>query len=444
MENNKLNIAKSIIANVSRIIVGLTFIFSGFVKAVDPLGFQYKIQDYLEAFGIGNWFPDIFSLLGGISLSTIEFSLGVFMLLGIRKHIATTFSLILMAFMTPLTLFIAILNPVPDCGCFGDALVVTNWQTFWKNIVLLILTYYSFRWRKSIISFISAKTDWMVSIYTILFAIFLSFYCLYYLPIFDFRPFKIGVNISESMSIPENAKPSVYETVFTLEKDGEKKEFTIDNYPDASWTFLDAKTVLKEKGYDPTITDFSLRLQDTGEDITDSILANENYTFLLVANRLEKADDSNIDLINEIYDYAVEHGYDFYGLTSSTDELIDDWRDRTGAEYPFLLVDDIVLKTMIRSNPGLLLIKNGTIYQKWNDSSIPNEYDLKGEPLERIEVGQLEESNILRKIGVMCLWFFIPLFIILAIDFLFVRRKQLKEYLLNKKNKDLSDDKLTQ
>ena len=307
MESKKLHITQNIVANISRIIIGLTFIFSGFVKAVDPLGFQYKIQDYLEAFGIGNWFPAIISLLGGIALSTIEFSLGVFMFLGIRKHIATTFSLILMAFMTPLTLFIAIMNPVADCGCFGDAFLISNWETFGKNVILLLLSYFAFRWRKSIISFISVKTDWMVSIYTILFIITLSFYCYYYLPIFDFRPYKIGVNIPQNMAYPENAKPSVFETIFTLEKNGEKKQFTIENYPDDSWTFVDAKTILKEKGYEPPIADFSLKLQDSYEDITDSVLSNKNYTFLLVAHQLENADDSNIDLINEIYDYAVEY-----------------------------------------------------------------------------------------------------------------------------------------
>ena len=372
---------------------------------------------------------------------SIEFSLGVFMFLGIRKHIATTFSLILMAFMTPLTLFIAIMNPVADCGCFGDAFLISNWETFGKNVILLLLSYFAFRWRKSIISFISVKTDWMVSIYTILFIITLSFYCYYYLPIFDFRPYKIGVNIPQNMAYPENAKPSVFETIFTLEKNGEKKQFTIENYPDDSWTFVDAKTILKEKGYEPPIADFSLKLQDSYEDITDSVLSNKNYTFLLVAHQLENADDSNIDLINEIYDYSIEHGYDFFGLTSSTDESIEVWRDKTGAEYPFLLVDDVVLRTMIRSNPGLILIKDGTILNKWNDSRIPDEYDLQNDRLENIEVGQLSETTIIHKIGVICLWFFIPLFIILTIDFLFVRSKELKAYKLNKKNKGLSDDK---
>ena len=182
MKIKNLHIIQSVGANVGRLIVGLVFIFSGFVKAVDPLGFQYKLQDYFEAFGVGAWFPPIISLLIAITVSVVEFSIGVSMFLGIRKSQATLLALILMAFMTPLTLVIAIMNPVSDCGCFGDAWVITNWQTFAKNVVLLVFSYMAFKWRKTIVSFISAKTDWLVSLYTILFVLALSFYCLYYLP----------------------------------------------------------------------------------------------------------------------------------------------------------------------------------------------------------------------------------------------------------------------
>lgn len=138
------------------------------------------------------------------------------------------------------------------------------------------------------------------------------------------------------MEIPEGAKPSVYDTRFILEKDGVKKEFSLEDYPDSTWTFVEARTVLKEKGYEPPIHDFSMLSVETGEDITEKVLTDEGYTFLLVAHRIEQADDSNIDLINEIYDYSVEHGYGFYALTSSTEEDILQWRDRTGAEYPFV------------------------------------------------------------------------------------------------------------
>ena len=150
-------------ANACRFLLGGVFLFSGFVKAVDPLGSQYKIQDYLEAFGMASWLPSSFPLLAGIVLSAIEFSVGVFMLFGIRKNIATWLALLLMCFMTPLTFYLALGNPVSDCGCFGDAWVLTNWQTFWKNVVLLIAAISAFKWKNLIISFITAKTEWVVS-----------------------------------------------------------------------------------------------------------------------------------------------------------------------------------------------------------------------------------------------------------------------------------------
>lgn len=401
------------------------FIFSGFVKAVDPLGSFYKIQDYLTAFGMISWFPTYLPLLFAIILSAAEFCVGIFLFFGVRRKIASTLALLLMGVMTPLTLYLALANPVSDCGCFGDAWVLTNWQTFGKNIVLLVAAGTVFKEWKLIIRFITLKMEWMVSLYTILFVFALSAYCLEYLPILDFRPYKIGVNIKEGMEIPEGAKPSVFESRFVLEKDGKRQEFTLDNYPDSTWTFVETRTVLKEKGYEPPIHDFSMISLDTGEDITGSVLADKGYTFLLVAHRIEEADDSNIDLINEIYDYSAEHGYGFYALTSSPDEEIESWREKTGAEYPFCQMDDITLKTIVRSNPGLLLIKDGTILNKWSDARLPDEYVLNG-GLDGLELGQQKHENNLRTIGYVLLWFIVPLTLVLGVDISVIKRRERK------------------
>lgn len=401
------------------------FIFSGFVKAVDPLGSFYKIQDYLAAFGIISWFPTYLPLLFAIILSSAEFCVGVFLFFGVRRKIASTLALLLMSVMTPLTLYLALANPVSDCGCFGDAWVLTNWQTFGKNIVLLIAAIAVFRERKLMFRFVTLKIEWMVSLYTLLFVFALSFYCLEYLPVLDFRPYKIGADIKAGMEIPEGAKPSVFESRFVLEKDGRQQEFTLDNYPDSTWTFVETRTVLKEKGYEPPIHDFSMISLDTGEDITDSVLTDKGYTFLLVAHRIEEADDSNIDLINEIYDYSVEHGYGFYALTSSPDEEIEMWRERTGAEYPFCQMDDITLKTIIRSNPGLLLIKDGTILNKWSDNQLPDEYVLN-DSLDKLELGQQKQENKLHTIGYVLLWLIVPLTLVVGIDILIIKRRERK------------------
>lgn len=412
--------------NACRFLLGITFIFSGFVKAVDPLGSYYKIQDYVTAFGIAEWIPAFVLLLFGIILASLEFSIGIFLFFGIRRLISSLLAMLLMIVMTPLTFYLAIANPVSDCGCFGDAWVLTNWQTFGKNVVLLAAAIIVFRQYKLIVRFITAKMEWLVSMYTLFFVFVLSFYCLANLPILDFRPYKIGTDIKAGMEIPEDAKPSVFETYFILEKDGKQREFTLDNYPDSTWTFVEARTVLKEKGYEPPIHDFSLIELSTGEDITDNVLAYKGYTFLLVAHRIEEADDGNIDLINEIYDYSVEHGYKFYALTSSSEEAIEEWCDQTGAEYPFCQVDDITLKTIIRSNPGLLLLKDGIILNKWADNQIPDEYALT-DALDKLELGKQKPVNEWHTIGYVLLWFVIPLLLVIAVDILVVKRRMKKK-----------------
>lgn len=411
--------------NICRFVLAVVFIFSGFVKAIDPLGFFYKIQDYLTAFGLISWFPGYWPLLFAVLLAAVEFCAGMYLFLGIRRRISSSLALLLMLVMTPLTLYLAIANPVSDCGCFGDAIVLTNWQTFGKNVVLLIAAVtVVWKWRE-VVRFISLKLEWILSLYTILFVFALAFYCLRNLPLFDFRPYKIGTNIKAGMEIPEGAKLSVLETMFVMEKDGKRQEFTLDNYPDSTWTLVETRTVVKEKGYEPPIHDFSMLSIDSGTDITDSVLTDPGYTFLLVVHRVEEADDSYIDLINEIYDYSVEHGYGFYALTSSPEEEIALWCDRTGAEYPFCQMDDITLKTIIRSNPGLLLLKGGTILNKWSDSQLPDEYVLT-DSLDRLALGRQKNVNDWYTMGYVVLWFLVPLVIVIGADQLFIVRRNRK------------------
>ena len=425
LETEKRHIIEGVVVNVCRFVLGLTFVFSGFVKAVDPMGFYYKVEDYLEAFGIGQWVPYIFIIFFVIGLSAVEFCVGIFLTFGIRRRVAAPIALLLMAVMTPLTLYLALFNPVSDCGCFGDAVELTNWETFGKNVVLLAAAFVVFRQAERIWRFVSPKMEWMVSLYSFLFIFAFSFYCLANLPVFDFRPYRIGVNIRQGMEMPEGAKPSVFESHFILEKDGERREFTLEDYPDSTWTFVEARSVLVEEGYEPPIQNFAMMDVETGEDITQEVLADTGYVFLLVVNRVEEADDGNIDLINEIYDYSVEHGYGFHALTSSAKDEIELWCDRTGAEYSFCQMDDITLKTVIRSNPGLLLLKGGTILNKWSDNQLPDEYDLT-DTLDRLEIGRQKDVSDLRTVGYVLLWFFVPLTLVVALDLAVVKRREEK------------------
>ena len=230
------------------------------------------------------------------------------------------------------------------------------------------------------------------------------------------------------MEIPEGQEPTTYETIFIMQKDGVEKEFTADNYPDSSWTFVDSKLVVEKKGYEPPIHDFFILKWEDNEDITEQVLSDENYTFLLVSHQLNLADDSAIDLINELYDYCLQYGYAFYCLTSSSDEDIEQWKENTGAEYPFCLMDNITLKTMIRSNPGLMLLKNGVVVRKWSNNSLPDEYELTG-PIDTLPIGMQNQHSLGYMIIVVLAWFVFPLVFICMLDVIWKRLVNQKERL---------------
>ena len=420
MEHNKQHRVIKICVTVCRFLLAGVFVFSGFVKTIDPLGTYYKVLDYVEALGLTDILPQFVFSMSSFMLGVVEFCLGVYLFFGIRRIIAPYAVMLIMCLMTPLTLWIALQNPVADCGCFGDAVTLSNWETFGKNVVLLIMSLVLLWWRRHIFPLVTGHMDWLIAIYGFLYIFIVGVYCYRYLPIFDFRPYHVGADIARGMTVPEGEKATVYESRFILQKNGVEKEFTLEDYPDSTWTFVDSKTVVKEKGYEPPIQDFSVLRMEDGEDITEAILSDENYTFLLVAHQLALSDDGSIDLINELYDYSLEYGYNFYCLTSSSDEDIELWKENTGAEYPFCFVDNITLKTMIRSNPGLMLLKKGVVYQKWSVRNLPDEYVLSG-PLETLSIGKYDSESLFYKIVWAFSWFFFPLFVISLLDLLYRR-----------------------
>lgn len=408
-----MNRLKTIIVNVSRLILALTFIFSGYIKAIDPLGTQYKIQDYLGALGMREWVADWITLAASISLSGIEFCLGIFILFAIRRRLTSKLIMVLITVMTLVTLWVAIANPVKDCGCFGDAIVLTNAETLLKNILLLGCAVIVVIWPLRMVRSISRNNQWIVINYTILFILASSVYSLYFLPQFDFRPYHVGASIREGMRIPAGAKPPKYETTFILRKDGVKKEFTLNNYPDSTWEFVDSKTVQTEAGYVPPIHDFSIEYD--GEMLTDSILNDKGYTFLLISPHIEYADDSNFGDINHLYDYAKAQKMGFYCLTASTEDKILTWTECTGAQYPFATTDETTLKTMIRSNPGLILLKDGRIVRKWSHNNLP-QLKVDSKPLTQLKEGRQPTRSLFARILQIVLIFVLPLFLLTLAD----------------------------
>ena len=388
---------KKAVVNIARLVLAVTLILSGFVKAVDPLGTQYKIQDYLTAMGLGGIVPDLLTLSTSVLLSGLEFILGICLLFAIRRRFVSKVVLVMMVPMTMLTLWLAIADPIHDCGCFGDALVLTNWQTLWKNVVLLALAVIVWRWPLLMPRLISESNQWIVFNYSSLFIlVVVALRSLYTLPQFDFRPYYIGADIREG------------------------------------WQKM-------IEGEDSPYADFFIESINDGEDITEQVLNDKGYTLLLIAPHLEQADDSQLDELNRIYDYSVEQGYPFYCLTASSAKAISRWQDMTGAEYPFCQTDDITLKTMIRSNPGLMLLKDGKVIRKWSHNALPEEKELSGR-LEDIELGQMPSDSTAGKILWLLTWFVLPLVILTIADRLWAWSKWVRKK-KNKSNNPLNKEK---
>ena len=365
---------RKVIVNIARLVLAIVLILSGFVKAVDPLGTQYKIADYLEVLHLGQYVPDIMTLSAAIILSAIEFGLGICLLFAIRRRLVSRLVLVLMLIMTPLTLWLALANPISDCGCFGDAVVLTNWQTFWKNVVLLSLAVIVRRWPLEMMRFVSRTNQWIVTNYSALFIIVVSSWSLYDLPYFDFRPYHVGANLREG------------------------------------WQQM-------MDGHDSPYADFFIERMEDGEDITEEVFNNPGYTFLLVSPHLELANDSQLDQLNELYEYADDMDYPFYCLTASGRKGIHRWKDITGCEYPFCQTDETVLRTIIRSNPGLLLLKNGKVIGKWSHNRLPViEEHLEFQPLEKHAFGRLPKDSIPQKILIILLWYVLPLLLLTIAD----------------------------
>ncbi len=496
--------------NFSRVIIGIVFIYSGFVKVVDPLGSAYKFTDYFVAMNLE--FLSGAALTFAILLCVAELVLGIALLFNLVPKIASWGLLLFMGLFTPLTLWLAAANPVSDCGCFGDALILTNWQTFFKNVIIDVFVVIIFWQRKKYKPAYSPFWQWTLGFVFAGFCFWLSFYCLNNLPIIDFRPYHIGANIPESMIVPDEEKDNVdvYESVFVYEKNGEQKEFNEDNLPDSTWNFVDAEHRLVKEGYRPPIHDFTIEpiyvpgysqesadelyvnlydakfvyskdgesedftvesLPDStwyfeevvyeseldpsmidllyisplgdeesftvyerpsndyifldatypietlgtvipyGEDITDLVLEDENYYFFVVMTHIDDVKSENLDKINEIAAFCQQESLNFYCLTASNAEDIEKFIKENDPIYDFYNTDPITLKTVVRSNPGLILLKNGTIIDKWSSKNIPDVDDMRKDLLSRsVSIQKSKAENVISLTYILAFLLFMTVF----------------------------------
>ncbi len=365
--NNRTQI---VIAHLSRTLLGLTFIFSGTVKAIDPLGTTYKIEDYLTAFG--GFFTDLLPLAqaAAIVLIAVEFVLGVCLTLNVRTSLTSWLSLIFYMVMTPLTLYIALNNPVSDCGCFGDAIVLTNWQTFWKNIVLSALVILLLLTKKYTHQLWLNKIEAYIASSSLIVVIGFMIWTIYHLPVIDFRPYKIGNHLPTLMEYPDDAEQDQFLITFTYSKDGFEQDFTIDNYPknDSAWTFVRQNSTLIKKGYEPPIHDFEIINTDY-EDITYDILESETPVTLVVMYDLKKTDLSQTGKLLSLYSQCSQQGQELYILTGAGEDERERFCEQNNmqeVEHLFCTCDPVTLKTIVRANPGVVVIENGIVIDKYN------------------------------------------------------------------------------
>lgn len=408
----------NIVLTAARILFGITFVFSGFVKAVDPIGFAYKIEDYLIAFQLIPFIP--LALTFAVTLILVELLLGVFILLGLYRKLSTAMGVLFMAVMTPMTLYIAIKNPVEDCGCFGDALVISNWDTFYKNIVLVLLAVLLLVYHKRIKPLFTNKSKGLVVGFVFLFSLLFCLYNIFYLPIMDFRPYKVGVNIAEQME-NDVSNGDVYENIYIYEKDGVEEEFTEDNFPweDSTWTFVDYQSKLIKEGEKPLIDEFYITAYAKdgagafvkGGDITDDILTNKVVLFV-VSLSLDDAREKGMKQIIALADYAADNDIELLVATSSEAAAIEQWHRKWGnPKVGYGLMDELTLKTIVRSNPGLLLLSGGTIVGKWSSRRLPNQRQLEGMvvKLKAEEKSLPINNNSTASLLIICAIFVIPL-----------------------------------
>lgn len=357
--------------NLCRVLLAATFIFSGFVKANDPLGTVYKLEDYVSAM---LWFtlPETFLLGCAVILALVEFTLGIYTLFGISRPKVSRLTVVFMVLMTLLTLYIAIANPVSDCGCFGDVLILSNGATLAKNIVLLAAALLVSRYYRLQGNLIGSSVKWFIAFVTLCSLIAYAAHCIVRLPVCDFSPYAVGTNLRQALS----PQQPTFEVSIVYEKDGQTLELSAeDDDPDSTWTYIETRRTPVDHQNLAT-ADFYITDID-GEDITGDILWTDGYTFLLVIPDLTAADEGCIDKVNEVYDFAQDHQMGFYCLTASASpEAQVYWSDHTGAEYGYSLADDRMLKTFVRAKPGLVLLHNGIIVQKWSNYNMPDEDDL--------------------------------------------------------------------
>ena len=357
-----------ILVGIARWVVGILFIFSGFVKLNDPIGFSFKLEEYFSPSVLDLEFLAPFALIIAILLVVFELVLGIMLLIGYLPKFTTWALLLMIIFFTFLTFYSAYFNKVTDCGCFGDAIPLTPWQSFYKDVILLVLILILFFKREYITPYFArASHRWIVFLSFMLCFIF-AYYVLMHLPAIDFRAYKEGTNIEQAMTVPAGAPEAVYDYNWKFRVNGEEKIYTTrGSYPTVQGEFLEVDTELVQKGYEPPIHDFSI--EKNGENHISEVLAEEKL-LMIIAYSLNRTETEGLQKLEEVIELARSKGYRVIGLSASGEDLKQQINEQYDLDLEWYFSDETALKTIIRSNPGLVKLEEGTIIQKlhWNDA----------------------------------------------------------------------------
>jgi uncharacterized membrane protein YphA (DoxX/SURF4 family) len=393
-----------VLVRIFQFLLGALFLFSGFVKAVDPLGTAYKMHDYFTAFG-GD-FPSIKWLwdfmtdtvnFWAVVMLVLELVLGFALITGWRPKLTLWLTLLLMFFFTFLTGYTYLsgytvkhwYNPfgwefhdkdmkVTDCGCFGDFMKLKPYTSFWKDVILDSVTLFLFFGRRHMYTLLRGIAgNILVTGATVASLLFCFSNYMWGLPMIDFRPYAIGKNIKAGMTLPTNAKRDSVQMVFIYEKGGKQVELTTDQLKqiDSTYKFIDRKDKVIVEGDHPAIHDFSIVSAD-GTSITDDVLSMD-HVFLLVSYEIEHANEGVQSKINDFVALSQKQGIEFIGLTGSLPAAVDKFRHEHNSMFDYYYCDATALKTMIRSNPGLIYLEKGTVKAMWHYRNFPTFDEVK-------------------------------------------------------------------
>ena len=358
----------TVIVWVLRVLLGLTFIYSGFAKAIDPWGGMYKLTEYFNVLGFDQLVPA--SLAFAFILAAIEFMLGLFVLVGAYRRSAPVLLLCMMAVMLPLTLWLAITDAVPDCGCFGDATHMSNWATFFKNLLIVPALIYLVMFNKRVHGIYGPAVNWVVGVIALAYVSVIAYNGYFKQPLIDYRPYPVGAKLG----VEPEAQPADDDYVFIYEKDGVQKEFSIDSVPDddSEWTYVDRR-VKGDKQPKGRVLEQPLAIFDNGTDVTDEVLTTQGDALLYLFPDLPGVNIAYTFVINNLTEKAVGQGATVAALTSATEQQMEEWRDISMASYDTYSMDDSDLKMIARGNPAVVMLHDGRIVWKRTLASLDPE-----------------------------------------------------------------------